>query len=198
MSDQPHPPAPAPEDALRPHAYDGIREFDKRLPNWWLWTLYLTIAFSVVYWFYYFTTRVGPDDRVAVNHEMQRIEAAKLASIGSLTDDALWKMSRNPVFVDAGKATFTTTCSVCHLASLRGRAENPAAVGASLIGTKWIYGGRPVELVGLVTKGTARGMPPWGPVLGTRRITAVVAYVLSHHEPGEPVEIVASPAAGVK
>jgi cytochrome c oxidase cbb3-type subunit 3 len=41
-------------------------------------------------------------------------------------------------------------------------------------------------------------MPAWGPVLGTRRITEVVAYVLSHHEPGEPVEIVASPAPGVK
>lgn len=196
MSDQP--PSPAAEDALRPHAYDGIHEFDKRLPNWWLWTLYLTIIFSVVYWFYYFTTGVGPDDRTTVNREMQRIEAAKLASIGSLTDEVLWKMSRNPAFVDAGRATFNTTCAVCHLTSLRGKAENPAAVGASLIGTKWIYGGRPVELVGTVTKGTARGMPPWGPVLGTRRITEVVAYVLSHHEPGEPVEIVASPAPGVK
>jgi len=41
-------------------------------------------------------------------------------------------------------------------------------------------------------------MPPWGPVLGTKRISEVVAYVLSHHEPGEPIEIVNSPAAGVK
>ena len=198
MSDQPHQPGPAPEDALRPHSYDGIREFDKRLPNWWLWTLYLTIIFSVVYWFYYFTTGVGPDDRTAINREIQRIEDAKLASIGTLNDEVLWKMSRNPAFVDAGKATFTTTCAICHLASLRGKTESPSAVGASLIGTKWIYGGRPVELVGTVTKGTPRGMPPWGSVLGTRRITEVVAYVLSHHEPGEPVEIVASPAPGVK
>jgi len=46
--------------------------------------------------------------------------------------------------------------------------------------------------------GTQRGMPPWGPVLGTRKISEVVAYVLSHHEPGEPIEIVNSPAAGMK
>ena len=196
MSDPAH--LAPPEDAFRPHAYDGIREYDKRLPNWWLWTLYLTIIFSVVYWFYYFTTGVGPDDRTTINREMQRIEDAKLASVGSLNDEVLWKMSRNPVSVDAGKATFTTTCVICHLASLRGKAESPAAVGASLIGTKWIYGGRPVELVCVVSKGTLRGMPAWGPVLGTRRITEVVAYVLSHHEPGEPVEIVASPAPGVK
>ena len=218
MSDPAH--LAPPEDAFRPHAYDGIREYDKRLPNWWLWTLYLTIIFSVVYWFYYFTTGVGPDDRTTINREMQRIEDAKLASVGSLNDEVLWKMSRNPVSVDAGKATFTTTCVICHLASLRGKAESPAAVGASLIGTKWIYGGRPVELVGVVFSDADRDellatveesldrlsrlvenlldMPAWGPVLGTRRITEVVAYVLSHHEPGEPVEIVASPAPGVK
>jgi cytochrome c oxidase cbb3-type subunit 3 len=196
MSD-PAQPSPSGDD-LRPHTYDGIREYDKRLPNWWLWTLYLTIIFAAVYWFYYFTTRVGPDDQTVVNQAMGRIDAAKLASVASLNDETLWKMSRNAAFVEAGHATFVANCVTCHLVSLRGKAENPAAVGASLIGTRWIYGGRPMDLINTVSKGSARGMPPWGPVLGTKRITEVVAYVLSHHTPGEPIEIVPSPAAGVK
>jgi cytochrome c oxidase cbb3-type subunit 3 len=196
MSD-PAQPSPSGDD-LRPHTYDGIREYDKRLPNWWLWTLYLTIIFAAVYWFYYFTTRLGPDDQTVVSQAMGRIDAAKLASVASLNDETLWKMSRNAAFVEAGHATFATNCVTCHLVSLRGKAENPAAVGASLIGTRWIYGGRPMDLINTVSKGSARGMPPWGPVLGTKRITEVVAYVLSHHTPGEPVEIVPSPSAGVK
>ena len=196
MSDSIQPPPSG--DEIRPHSFDGIQEYDKRLPNWWLWTLYLTIIFATVYWFYYFTTRVGPDDRTAIDQTMGRIEAAKLASVANLNDDTLWKMSRNAAFVAAGQATFTSNCATCHLASLRGKSENPGAVGASLIGTRWIYGGRPVDLVNTVSRGTARGMPPWGQILGTKRITEVVAYVMSHHTPGEPVEIVPSPAPGVK
>jgi len=188
-----------PEDPVRPHSYDGIQEYDKRLPNWWLLTFYGAIVFAVVYWFYYKQSGVPMEDGPRVESEIAQVEAARLSSgAAKLTDDDMWKMSRNPVVVDAGKATFTANCVVCHLASLRGKAERPDAIGASLIGTKWITGGKPLDLIATVTKGTQRGMQPWGPVLGTRKITEVVAYVLSHHEKGEPIEIVNSPAAGVK
>ncbi len=190
---------PPHDEPLRHHSYDGIQEYDKRLPNWWLLTFYGAIVFSVVYWFYYKHTGVPIEDGPRIEQEIARIEAEKLSSGASkLTDDDLWKMSRNSVVVEAGKALFTANCVTCHLASLKGKAENPTAIGASLIGTKWITGGRPEEIMATVTKGTARGMPPWGPVLGAKKVSEVVAYILSYHEPGEPIEIVDSPAAGVK
>ena len=198
MTPDPQKLTPPEEDALRPHNYDGIQEYDKRLPNWWLMTLYATIVFSVGYWACYEWWRALPDPTAVVQSELARIEAVKLSSVKTLDDASLWQMSRNPTFVATGRATFTANCVSCHLASLRGKAENPTAIGASLIGTKWITGGRPVELIATVSKGTARGMPAWGPVLGTTRITGVVAYVLSHHTPGEPIEIVPSAAPGVK
>ena len=188
-----------PEEPVRPHSYDGIQEYDKRLPNWWLLTFYGAIVFAVVYWFYFHHSGVPVADGPRVESEIAQIEAARLSSDGAaLTDDALWKMSRNTVVISAGQATFTANCVVCHLASLKGKAERPDAIGASLIGTKWIYGGRPLDVMNTVTKGTQRGMQPWGSVLGKKKISEVVAYVLSHHEPGEPIEIVNSPAAGVK
>ena len=188
-----------PDEPIRPHSFDGIQEYDKRLPNWWLLTFYGAIVFAVVYWFYFKHSGVPMADGPRVEAEIAQIEATRLSSgANRLTNDDLWKMSRNSVVLEAGKATFTSNCVTCHLASLKGKAENPTAVGASLLGTKWITGGRPTDLIGTVTKGTARGMPAWGPVLGSRRITEAVAYVLSYHKEGEPVEIVASPAPGVK
>jgi cytochrome c oxidase cbb3-type subunit 3 len=102
-------------------------------------------------------------------------------------------MSRNSVSVEAGRATFTSTCVACHLASLRGKDENATAIGPNLTDKNWIHGGRPTEIYDTVTKGVlAKGMPPWGPVLGPKKITEVVAYVLSHHQEGEEIILLPS------
>ena len=181
------PDIPPPDDSLREHSYDGIQEYNKRLPNWWLLTFYGAILFSIGYWAV--TRQFGPphSDHARIDAEMQRIEAAKLAtaSASRLDDATLWKMSRNPVFTDAGRATFNSTCASCHKESLRGVDEG--GIGADLRDQSWIHGGRPTEILHTVTTGVpVKGMPTWGPVLGTKKITEVVAYVLSYHHEGEP------------
>jgi hypothetical protein len=40
-------------------------------------------------------------------------------------------------------------------------------------------------------------MPTWGPVLGARRISEVVAYVLSYHHEGEPIGVAPSTSPAV-
>lgn len=181
------PTPPPPDDSLREHTYDGIQEYNKRLPNWWLLTFYGTILFSVGYWAA--TRQFGParSDHARIDASLQQIEAAKLAaaSTSQLDDDALWKMSLNPVFTDAGRATFNSTCASCHKESLRGVDEG--GIGANLRDQQWIHGGRPTDIFHTVTSGVPlKGMPTWGPVLGTKKITEVVAYVLSYHREGEP------------
>lgn len=169
------------EDAIRPHTFDGIQEYDKRLPNWWLLTLYGAIVFWVGYWFYYHRAHIGLSQTAALQQELARIEAAKLASTKELDDASLWKMSRNAVFVDAGRQTFNTTCASCHKESMRGVDEG--GIGANLVDKDWIHGGRPTQIYNTVTHGVlVKGMPAWGPVIGPKRVSEVVAYILSHHE----------------
>jgi cytochrome c oxidase cbb3-type subunit 3 len=176
-----------PEDPIRPHVFDGIQEYDKRLPNWWLYTLYLTIVFWVGYWSYYEWFRVGATGPQAVATAMAKIEAARLSS-AQLDDPSLWKMSQSASFVDAGKAVFDANCVACHLANLRGKSENVTAIGPDLTDTKWVHGGKPTEIHDTIMKGVlAKGMPTWGPVLGAKKISDVTAYILSKHKEGEPV-----------
>lgn len=178
------PPQPSgDEPQLRPHTYDGIQEFDQKLPNWWLLTLYGTIVFSIVYWFAHYEARLIPSDGERVDAAMSRIEAVRLAAlVDLLDDDNLWQMSRNPAFVAAGREIYRTTCAACHGSNLEG------GTGPRLTDTEWVHGGRPVEVFKSINDGIPQnGMPPWGPLLGGRKVAEVTAFVLSHHQPGEPI-----------
>lgn len=183
---------PPPEETgpkLRDHVYDGIQEYDQRLPNWWLNTLYGTIIFWIVYWFTHVITGVYPSDGTLVDNEMTRISAEKMASsIDISSDEKFWAMGSNAVFVDAGRQTFNSLCVACHLPSMKGKSENPTAVGPDLTDTNWIHGGMPKEIYNTVSKGVLpKGMPAWEPVLGQKKTVEVVAYILSHHQKGEVI-----------
>jgi cytochrome c oxidase cbb3-type subunit 3 len=175
------PKSPPAEDAIREHSYDGIQEYDKRLPNWWLFTLYITIVFWVGYWFYFHQAKIGQSNVEILQHELARIEAANLAASADMLDDGnLWKMSRNAIFVDAGRGTFNTLCASCHKENLKGMDEG--GIGPNLIDSIWVHGSKPTDLYTVVDKGVlAKGMPAWGPVIGAKKTAEVVAYVLSHH-----------------
>jgi cytochrome c oxidase cbb3-type subunit 3 len=174
------------EDALRPHSYDGIQEYDKRMPRWWLMTLYGTIAFSVLYWAYYETYGLGMSPTAAVQAEIAENASRAARRSGVLDDAAIWKMSTQPDALAAGKVTFDTTCAACHKPDLTGQ------IGPNLVDHQWIHGGKPMEVLKTINDGVlAKGMPAWATLLGQQKITEVTAYIFSYHKPDE--EIIAVP-----
>jgi cytochrome c oxidase cbb3-type subunit 3 len=188
------PSPPPPDDSgikLREHVYDGIQEYDQRLPNWWLYTLYGAIVFWIVYWFAQMIAGIATTDEAQVDAAMARIAAVKMASsLDVSNDDKIWEMAGNPVFAEAGKQTFVSLCAACHLPSMRGKSENPAAVGPDLTDTAWVHGGTPKEVFATVSKGVvAKGMPAWEPILGQKNTAEVVAYILSRHQKGEAITV---------
>lgn len=170
---------PETDDILRDHSFDGIQEYDKRLPNWWLFTLYAAIAFSVVYWaclHQWFAATNDPGKQLEEQLKANQMIAAKAS--GVLTDELLWSMSRDPKVTSAGKATFETTCATCHNPDLSGK------IGPNLKDDVWIHGGQPLQIVNTITNGVpAKGMPVWGSVLGRTKISEAAAYILSYHTP---------------
>jgi cytochrome c oxidase cbb3-type subunit 3 len=174
------------DDGLREHTFDGITEYDKRLPRWWLLTLYGTMLFSLIYWAYYHAYGIGMPPARALEAEMLENTQRAALNSGVLDDDTLWKMSLDPQKIAAGKATFDTTCAACHKPDLTG------LIGPNLVDREWIHGGRPLDAIKLINEGNLlKGMPAWGPLLGRQKIAEVTAYIFSHHKPGE--EIIAVP-----
>jgi cytochrome c oxidase cbb3-type subunit 3 len=187
MNDKPDPPiAEPPIDVadLRPHVFDGIQEYDKHMPNWWLWTFYLAIIFSIGYWVIVHMLHVGDDPGQAVEAQLRAARETALKNAPELSNAKLWAMSRDASMTAAGKATFETACASCHRPDLGGQ------IGPNLKDQEWVHGGQPMDLVKIINEGfLAKGMPPWAQMLGQKKVSEVVAYILSFHEEGEPVTI---------
>ena len=183
-----------PEPKLRPHVYDGIQEYDQLLPNWWLFTLYASIVVFVVYWLSYYQLGIGRTDGDAVDQVISQIEKGREKELEGLDDAKLWAMSQNAEAVAAGKATFMTPgmCVSCHGADLSGKIGGARLPGLPLDDTEWKHGGTPVEIFKLVRRGApdvTKGMPAWEPTLGVKRVSEVVAFVLSFHKEGEKITL---------
>ncbi|MBL8601679.1 MAG: c-type cytochrome [Myxococcales bacterium] len=159
------------------HSYDGIEEYDNDLPRWWLLCLYATMVFALGYYFVYDVFHAAPTTQEAYHAEMQSVyaaEAARIRAMGAVTPEALLALSRDDATVRRGREVFVSTCAACHQANGGGN------IGPNLTDTAWINGGAPTDILRVVTSGVvARGMPAWGPQLGTERVTAAVAYVLT-------------------
>lgn len=169
-----------PQEKVREHSYDGIQEYDKSLPNWWLFTLYGAIAFAIAYWFYNHKAGMAIDQNEALAlslEQIERINAMARAEAGLLDDASLWAMSRQSDVVAAGQDVYASYCLPCHGPGLEG------GIGVNLVDAEWIHGGEPLQVRETVVKGVpAKGMMAWLPIIGEDKITQVTAYILSRRE----------------
>ncbi|MGI9437670.1 MAG: cbb3-type cytochrome c oxidase N-terminal domain-containing protein, partial [Geminicoccaceae bacterium] len=131
------------------HEWDGIKELNNPLPKWWLYVLYASIIWSVVWWILYpswpwgsgyfggvtgANQRVEHEARMAVAREGQavyfdRIAAAELAEIGQ--DPELLNFA-----LAGGQASFADNCAPCHGLGGAGQGIYP-----TLADDAWIWGG---------------------------------------------------------
>lgn len=184
------------EVILREHEYDGIQEYDQKLPNWWLFTFYGAIVWFVAYWALYYHTGLLKTDHEEVIARIQSVQQAKAAelekTLASLDDATLvHEWATQPEVTSAGEATYLTNCSACHAADLSatmvaGTVRVPLP-GLPLNDHQWKFGGKPMELFKLIHEGSppestghnGARMQPWGQMLSPKQIAEVVAFLIA-------------------
>jgi len=76
------------------------------------------------------------------------------------------------------------SCASCHSDDLNGK------IGPNLKDHRWRHGGKPTEVLRTIAEGVpSKGMPAWAPVLGRAKVAEIAAFVMSHHQPDEPIEV---------
>jgi cytochrome c oxidase cbb3-type subunit III len=185
------------EVILREHEFDGIQEYDQKLPNWWLFTFYAAIVWFVIYWLLYYQFPVLRTDHENLAAEMATIERQKAAdlekTLAALNDSALvHEWAADPSVVASGEAVYVQVCAACHgvdkSATLTVGAAKVPLPGIPLNDGQWKFGGKPMEIFQMVNQGspaTSEGnngvkmQPKGGANLSSKQVAEVVAYLIS-------------------
>ena len=164
------------QDTVLEHEYDGIQEFDNRLPNWWMWIMWGSMVFALFYWIFFHTLGVGELPRERFARDMQVAQEAQLerALAAGIDNEFFVMMSQTESNVAAGREIFVKHCVQCHLDDGRG------SVGPNLTDSYWVHGCEPMQMLKTLNEGVAaKGMPAWQNQLGPTRVHNVLAYILT-------------------
>jgi cytochrome c oxidase cbb3-type subunit 3 len=161
------------DDLLLDHEYDGIRELDNRLPGWWLWLFYLTIAFSAAYLAWYHVLGRGMPSATAYEAEMAEARRLGLGLRYEAWGPEVTPLAE-PAQLVAGQTVYTRSCAVCHGAAGEGK------IGPNLTDDAFLHGQGFPEMVKVIEEGVpAKGMVTWKTQLSRDELRAVASFAWS-------------------
>jgi cytochrome c oxidase cbb3-type subunit 3 len=179
------------------HEWDGIKELDKPMPKWWLWTFYASIVWAIGYWALYpawptltgYTTgALGYSQRATVTQEVKEAREAQAGLRELLSGTPLDKVRGNPELLrfamTGGAAAFASNCAACHGRGAQGFVGYP-----NLNDDDWLWGGTLDDIHRTVQVGIRSDhkdarvsqMPKFGldGLLTSQQINDTADYVLS-------------------
>lgn len=131
------------------HEWDGIEELNTPMPRWWLWCLYATIIWAVIYAVLmpsipllnsHFKGVLGYSDRAAVAEAVDAMRAERAVTGERLVNANLETIQNDPELfryaMAAGRSAFGDNCATCHGSGAQGFKGYP-----NLNDDIWIWGG---------------------------------------------------------
>ena len=178
------------------HEWDGIEELDTPMPRWWLWTLFATIVWAVIYtvlypaWPMLHSASAGmlgwsSRGQLAGEAEAERVRKAPMRlALSRIPIERLNEDSRlMQAAVEGGRAAFKVHCVQCHGSGAAGSRGYP-----NLNDDDWLWGGNLKQLHTTLVNGIRQPgndetrmsqMPAFGRdgILGPAQVQDVVSYV---------------------
>ncbi len=166
-------------DGKMPHAYDGIEEYNKPLPRWWLNLFYITIVFAIVYLVLYpglgsYQGTLGWTKEGAWKKEVETSDAKLAPLYAELMSKSIVELSGDEKANGIGQRLFANNCAVCHGSDAKGAIGFP-----NLTDSDWLYGGAPENIEQSILNGRQGAMPAFGAMLDEKTRQAVKHRVLS-------------------
>ena len=179
------------------HEWDGIRELNNPLPNWWRWIFYACVVWSFGYWIAYpawplvssYTKgMLGYSSRAEVVKEIDAAKARQKVHLDKLRTASLTEIRANPELLNfalaGGRSAFVVNCSQCHGSGAQGAKGYP-----NLNDDEWLWGGSLDAIHQTIANGVRSGaekardsaMPAFlkDEVLNAQQINDVAEFVLS-------------------
>jgi cytochrome c oxidase cbb3-type subunit 3 len=186
------------------HEWDGIEELDTPMPRWWLWTLYATIAWGLVYVTLYpawpLVSRAtagvfGWTSRGQLDTELAQREAELAPLHAAIARTPIERLPGDPrllqASIEGGRSAFRIHCTQCHGSGAAGSPGYP-----NLNDDDWLWGGDLSAIEFTITHGIRNPdhretrtsqMPAFGrdQMLQPAEIDDLVAFVrtISHQQP---------------
>lgn len=199
---------------------DDLQELTNPLPNWWLWTFYLTIIFSVIYWLMYPAWPIGHDftkgmkglntikytattvDGKQVEKEVHWNMRAKLMAetneaeklqkqwFDKVASTPFEEVAKNAELMQFVQSAGKTLFGDNCAACHQAGGQGKLGLAPNLVDDSWIYGGTYEKIQETITNGRNGMMPTFKGVLQPDQISNVANYVLSLS--GEPHDAAAA------
>lgn len=161
------------------HSYDGIEEYNKPLPRWWLWMFYATLVFSIGYLVFYpglgsFSGTLGWTSSNELAADNQASDAKIQPLYDTLNKKSVAELAQDKQAQAIGSRLFAGNCAVCHGSDAKGAPGFP-----NLTDKDWLYGGEPETIEQTILNGRGGAMPAFGAALDDKLRLSVKHYVLS-------------------
>jgi cytochrome c oxidase cbb3-type subunit III len=158
--------------------FDGIRQAENPMPEWWKLFFGLTFIFAVGYaiYFHYFSSWGMYD---SFQNEVAAYEAMFPKAKEVVSTDGSNPLRENSVAIEEGKKVFmSNACAACHGVNAQG------VVGPSLVDAEWIHGNTDAEIYQVIMEGITvekaklgKGPMPAHKSLGSEKVYQIMAWL---------------------